>query len=1416
MERPTRVTLRLNPQNPQHGMQRRSAGSMGGPSGSEYSGGRSASSNGSRMDPDEDEIKNEEEEEEPAEEYSTTTKGRRIKKMSYVESGSDDIDDAQPIPLKPTRRKKPANPINSEESDGGEGDANGEGPRYKTRSRLKKKSHTPQPSSPSERQIEQRALRAQQRQEKKEKKKSARELHEEQGYDDGDADADGSPDLDEDEIVVTSPDPPSPLPPPRKRTPPPKAGPRGYALRKRGNINYAIPPALEDMIIPAAGRPKPKAKGKRGLGWNVSGAELTRALGMPLDDSDSDAPNRSPRKGMNGMANGTAAGAGGGMFASGPLPQDLAGTPSNLGKVSGATLADSDPLGVNPNVTFDSVGGLAAHIAQLKEMTLLPLLYPEVFQRFGLIPPRGVLFHGPPGTGKTLLARALASSCRSGGRSITFFMRKGADILSKWVGEAERQLRLLFEEARNSQPSIIFFDEIDGLAPVRSSKQDQIHASIVSTLLALMDGMDGRGQVIVIGATNRPDAIDPALRRPGRFDREFYFPLPSLSARERILEINTSSWEGWEAGNEKAVGMRKELAKLTKGYGGADLRALCTEAALNAVQRTYPQIYQSQDRLVVKPEKIEVRAKDFMLSIKKLVPASARSSAAAAAPLPSQLEPLLSNALERVKKAVEHILPISKKRDTLEDAEWEDVEGDSQRDFEREMFLQSLETQRVYRPRLVLCGPRSGTGVGYVGAAVLNWLEDFHVQSLDLGTLLGDSTRTAEAAIVQLFVEAKRHQPSVIYIPSLLGWCSAVTETARTTMRSMLDTLSPNDPILLLAIVDGPFSSLPRDVRKWFGMALRAESSNRVDFAAFAPSEDARTKFFADIVANVSKKPTDFPDAWKRKKRVLEKLEIAPPIQPKGPSEAELKALQEADLRTMSVLKYRLGPILSDLKRKFKIFCKKASDEYAFHPETGEPIEQAPNEIPLETQPTAEAIVLDPAPGVNGMAMAIDGSSELVTSAVPHGDGLVPPVAPQLPPEADPADPSRPRVKFFNMDLEKIHSELYKDRYLTPDDFLEDIQKIVKNARLAEVVFEPFDPDRKYRAEALLTAAQVHYHDFDPLFRAECERMAARERKRREDAQKALEKEQAKNQEKEDENVYAPGTRRSARNNGQEPEVPITDVGRLERQLKRQRGSNENSEESHAEEDAEGRSQKRQKTADGDIDPNERDELDLVGLNSSPLQPVVPVLPVDLTNGPSSSQMMSVSSMLNNVTPLSPFASVPQPAPNLLPGLVPQAQNAPIFPVLPRSPFAPALSGPAFTSDPSQSLLNPFNNPPPEAVTSAPSVVPETPPSIPSQTVPNSEPDVSMEVERPPTPLPDFHVDESLLSNLEKTLVSKTKELNVEQLEQLRAACLESIWEHRSEWDRDGLIRQLTSFVGDFVADAVLDDDDSSPEEFAV
>lgn len=414
--------------------------------------------------------------------------------------------------------------------------------------------------------------------------------------------------------------------------------------------------------------------------------------------------------------------------------QGPGGGPPGLGKVKDKrALADADPLGVDTNVTFEGVGGLDDHINQLKEMVSLPLLYPEVFLQFHVTPPRGVLFHGPPGTGKTLLARALASSVSSQGKKVTFYMRKGADALSKWVGEAEKQLRLLFEEARKNQPSIIFFDEIDGLAPVRSSKQEQIHASIVATLLALMDGMDGRGQVIVIGATNRPDSVDPALRRPGRFDREFYFPLPEQKARRSIIDIHTKGWEP-----PLKPEFKDQLAELTRGYGGADLRALCTEAALNAVQGTYPQIYSSNKKLLIDPSTIKVLAKDFMISVNKIVPASERSAASGAAPLRKDVEPLLRAPLAEVANLVDQAIPRKRKATALEEAMYDD--RDDNVGFERENMARQFESSRVFRPRLLIRGIQ-GMGQQYLGAALLSKLEGLHVQNFDMATLMKDSTR---------------------------------------------------------------------------------------------------------------------------------------------------------------------------------------------------------------------------------------------------------------------------------------------------------------------------------------------------------------------------------------------------------------------------------------------------------------------------------------------------------------------------------------------------------------------------------------------------------------------------------------------------------------------------------------------------
>lgn len=425
-----------------------------------------------------------------------------------------------------------------------------------------------------------------------------------------------------------------------------------------------------------AGGPVPVFGGPEGTG---------AAGGVDSDSSDDDMAAKMPR--LGGAVGMTPTAGAAPIFPkahNADPAQASGGGPSNFGKVKDKqALADADPLGVDPNVSFEGVGGLDDHIDRLKEMVALPLLYPEVFQQFKITPPRGVLFHGPPGTGKTLLARALASSVSSQGKKVTFYMRKGADALSKWVGEAERQLRLLFEEARKNQPSIIFFDEIDGLAPVRSSKQEQIHASIVATLLALMDGMDGRGQVVVIGATNRPDSVDPALRRPGRFDREFYFPLPNQPARRAIIDIHTKGWDP-----PLKLEFKDQLAGLTKGYGGADLRALCTEAALNAVQGTFPQIYKSTKKLLIDPTKIRVLAKDFMISVNKIVPSSERSASSGAAPLNKSVEPLLREPLVKVSRILDEIIPQKKRATALEEAMYDDREDE--RGFEKETLARGM------------------------------------------------------------------------------------------------------------------------------------------------------------------------------------------------------------------------------------------------------------------------------------------------------------------------------------------------------------------------------------------------------------------------------------------------------------------------------------------------------------------------------------------------------------------------------------------------------------------------------------------------------------------------------------------------------------------------------------------------------
>ncbi|XP_047318588.1 uncharacterized protein LOC124921923 [Impatiens glandulifera] len=305
---------------------------------------------------------------------------------------------------------------------------------------------------------------------------------------------------------------------------------------------------------------------------------------------------------------------------------------------------------------WESVAGLQNVTQCMKEVVILPLLYPEFFSNMGLTPPRGVLLHGYPGTGKTLAVRALIGSCARGDRRIAYFARKGADCLGKYVGDAERQLRLLFQVAEKSQPSIIFFDEIDGLAPCRTRRQDQTHNSVVSTLLSLMDGLKSRGSVIVIGATNRPDAIDSALRRPGRFDREIYFPLPSAEDRAAILSVHTKKWPMPVSGS-----LLHWVAGKTIGFAGADLQALCTQAAIVALKRSCPlqELFCAAEQKVPNGERpplpsFIVEERDWLEALSCAPPPCSRRGTGMAAndvvssPLPMYLFPCLMSPLCRL------------------------------------------------------------------------------------------------------------------------------------------------------------------------------------------------------------------------------------------------------------------------------------------------------------------------------------------------------------------------------------------------------------------------------------------------------------------------------------------------------------------------------------------------------------------------------------------------------------------------------------------------------------------------------------------------------------------------------------------------------------------------------------------------
>ncbi|XP_016095719.1 ATPase family AAA domain-containing protein 2 isoform X3 [Sinocyclocheilus grahami] len=513
--------------------------------------------------------------------------------------------------------------------------------------------------------------------------------------------------------------------------------------------------------------------------------------------------------------------------------EDLLGIHKDRIKI-GASLADVDPMQIDQTVRFDSIGGLGKHISALKEMVVFPLLYPEVFEKFKIQPPRGCLFYGPPGTGKTLVARALANECSQDERKVAFFMRKGADCLSKWVGESERQLRLLFDQAYQMRPSIIFFDEIDGIAPVRSSRQDQIHSSIVSTLLALMDGLDSRGEVVVIGATNRLDSIDPALRRPGRFDREFLFSLPDREARKDILKIHTRQWDP-----QLSDAFLEELAdKCVEGVSGI-----------------LDDLLQSEDE-----------GSSVCITNK-----GQKNTGPAASAL--------------------------------------------------HLNRSALQQPTSFRPRLLLCGTSGSGQTSHLAPAILHALEKFTVYTLDVAVLYGVSSATPEEACAQVFCEARRTAPSILYIPHIQRWWDTVSSTLKATFISLLQDIPSFCPCLLLATCSFPHHTLYPEVQDLFHFEYGEV------FNVLLPSREERLRFFEDLILNqAAKAPASKREAVLQ---ALEVLPVAPPPPPRQLSEQEQQKLEEQEEDTLRELRLFLRDVTNRLAqdKRFKAFTKSVDTE---------------------------------------------------------------------------------------------------------------------------------------------------------------------------------------------------------------------------------------------------------------------------------------------------------------------------------------------------------------------------------------------------------------------------------------------------------------------------------------------------------
>lgn len=422
--------------------------------------------------------------------------------------------------------------------------------------------------------------------------------------------------------------------------------------------------------------------------------------------------------------------------------------------------------------TYEDIGGLGQQLTRIREMIELPLKHPELFERLGIEPPKGVLLYGPPGTGKTLIAKAVANESGA-----NFFSIQGPEIMSKYYGESEKQLRKKFEEAEKVSPSIIFIDEVDSIAPKREDVQGEVERRVVAQLLTLMDGLSKRGKLIVIAATNRVDALDPALRRPGRFDREIEIGVPDREGREEILHVHTRGMpleENFEI---------KYFAEITHGFVGADLAALAREAAMRALRRYLPEIDLDKAIPTAILEKMKITIDDFKEALREIEPSALRDVFVEIPTVQWEDVGGLEDIKLKLKEAIE--LPLNRP------------------DVFKRMGIAPIKGVLLYGP--------PGTGKTLLAKAVAT---ESHANFISirgpeiLSKWLGES----EKAIREIFKKAKQASPCIIFLDEIdsiaprrsLSSDSKTSERVVNQLLTSMDGIESLENVIVLAATNRP------------------------------------------------------------------------------------------------------------------------------------------------------------------------------------------------------------------------------------------------------------------------------------------------------------------------------------------------------------------------------------------------------------------------------------------------------------------------------------------------------------------------------------------------------------------------------------------------------------------------------------